>query len=173
MTVRQLNVHDAAAYQSLRLRCLRENPVAFLSSESDEAGRSLEEVAQRVAPGIDGSSCVFGAFAEERLVGILALIRPPREKVRHCAELCGMYVALEFRRCGYGGALLDAALAHARSLSGMRQLKLTVAAVNLPARSLYQSRGFQRVGVEPDAVYVDGRYYDDELYVLRFGSASG
>jgi ribosomal protein S18 acetylase RimI-like enzyme len=125
-----------------------------------------------VTPAADGSFCVFGAFASEQLVGILAFIRQPREKMRHCAELCGMYIIPEFRRCGRGGALLDAALAHAHSLSGVRQLKLTVAAINQAARSLYQSRGFICVGIEPDAVCVDGRYYDDELYVLRFSNVA-
>ena len=79
-----------------------------------------------------------------------------------------MYVAPEFRRRRYGGALVDAAVAHARSLSGIRKLKLTVNASNVAARSLYQSRGFACVGVEPDALCVDGHYYDEELYVLRF-----
>jgi GNAT superfamily N-acetyltransferase len=167
MMVRQLTAQDATAYQDLRLRCLRENPVAFISSHSDEATRSPEEIAARVTAAADGSSCVFGAFAGQQLVGNLAFVRERREKLRHCAELCGMYVAPEFRRCGRGGALLDAALAHARSLSHLRQLKLTVAAVNEEARALYRSRGFTCVGVEPDAVCVDGHYYDDELHVLR------
>jgi ribosomal protein S18 acetylase RimI-like enzyme len=127
-------------------------------------------MAKRVTPAADGSYCVFGAFAGEQLVGILAFIRQAREKIRHCAELCGMYVAPEFCRCGRGGALLDAAIDHARSLSGLRQLKLTVAATNEAARSLYRSRGFICVGTEPDAVCVDGCYYDDELYVLRLSN---
>jgi ribosomal protein S18 acetylase RimI-like enzyme len=54
----------------------------------------------------------------------------------------------------------------------LRQLKLTVAAVNQQARSLYQSRGFTCVGIEPDAVCVNGHCYDDELYLLRFANLS-
>jgi GNAT superfamily N-acetyltransferase len=121
----------------------------------------------RVTPAADGSRCTFGAFVDDQLAGILALIRPQRAKLRHCAELAGMYVAAEFRRRGLGGALIDAALVHARTLGGVRQLKLTVNAANLAARLLYQSRGFIRVGVEPEALCVDGRYYDEELYLLR------
>ena len=167
MTVRLLNEGDAAGYQELRLRSLRENPVAFLSSAADEEGRSPAEIARRVTPAADGSLCVFGAFADEQLAGILTFVRQPREKVRHAGELCGMYVATEFRRRGLGAALIDAVVAHACSLPGMRQLKLTVAASNVEARALYQAKGFARVGVEPDAICVDGRYYDDEIYILR------
>jgi hypothetical protein len=67
--------------------------------------------------------------------------------------------------------LLDAAIAHARSIA-LRQLKLTVTATNSTARHLYVSRGFLRVGIEPEALCSDGRYYDEEIYVLRFAEPS-
>jgi len=165
---RQLTPNDSTACQRLRLRGLQEAPTAFSASYSDEAKRSASEAAARVTPAADGSHCVFGAFTGGQLAGILAFVRSPREKLRHCAELCGMYVAPEFRRRGHGGALVEAAVAHAQSLPGIRQLKLTVNASNTAARLLYQSRGFTLVAVEPDAICVDGQYYDEELYLLRF-----
>ena len=167
MIIRQLSAHDADAYQSLRLQALQESPTAFSASYSDEAGRSLAEIESRVTPAADGSKCVFGAFVDDELVGILAFIRPVRAKLLHCAELAGMFVAGDFRRRGIGGALVDQALAHARSLPNLRQLKLAVNATNLAARSLYQSRGFRCIGLEPEAICVEGRYYDEEFYVLR------
>lgn len=172
MIVRQLNSQDAAAYQSLRLQALQESPTAFSSSLAREAGRDLSEIATRVTPAADGSLCVFGVFAGDQLAGILAFIRPRAEKLRHGAELAGLYVAPEFRRRGFGRALVDAAIAHARSVDGVRQLKLAVNATNTAARLLYQSVGFVRFGVEPDALYVDGSYYDEEYYVLRFNQGT-
>jgi ribosomal protein S18 acetylase RimI-like enzyme len=170
MTIRQLTAEDAAAYQALRLRALQESPTAFAASYADEVARSPPEIAARVTPAPDGSLCVFGAFVGDQLAGLVAFIRPRRAKLLHVAELAGMYVAPEFRRRGLGGALVDAALAHARSLPGVRQVKLAVNATNLAARSLYQSRGFTCYGVEPEALCVEGRYYDDELYVLRLST---
>jgi ribosomal protein S18 acetylase RimI-like enzyme len=172
MIVRQLTAHDATAYQTLRLRGLQECPTAFSASYADEASRSPAEVATRVTPAPDGSVCVFGAFLGDQLAGILAFIRPQRAKLRHAAALAGLYVAPEFRRRSLGRALVDAALAHARSLPGVRQLKLTVNATNVPARALYQSRGFTRWGVEPEALGVEGDYYDEELYVLRLSEGA-
>ncbi len=171
ITIRQLTVDDAEAYQALRLRGLVESPTAFSAGHADEAGRSRAEVATRVTPAPDGSRCSFGAFAGDRLVGLLAFIRPARATLRHRAELAGMYVAPEFRRRGLGGALIDAAVAHARALPEVRQLRLTVNAGNLAARSLYQSRGFVCVGTEPEALCVDGRYYDEEIYILRIAGS--
>lgn len=170
MLVRKLSAQDAAAYQDLRLRALEECPTAFSSSYADELRRSPSEIATRVTPSPDGSFCVFGACLDGQLAGILAFIRAPREKLRHSAELAGMYVASEARRCGLGGALIDAAITHARSLDGIRQLRLTVNAANADARSLYQRKGFRCFGVEPDAICVDGRYYDEELYQLSLSN---
>jgi ribosomal protein S18 acetylase RimI-like enzyme len=167
MAILRLSQADAEDYQRLRLAGLLESPLAFRSSHADEAGRSAAEVAERLTPATDGSSCVFGARLDGRLGGILAFTRPRREKLAHGGELTGIYVAPEFRRRGVGAALLDAAVAHARALPGLRYVRLTVNASNQPARVLYESRGFECVGVEPEAVFVAGRYHDEELRVLR------
>jgi RimJ/RimL family protein N-acetyltransferase len=165
--IRQLTAQDAAAYQALRLQALQESPTAFSASYFEEVDRPLHEILTRLTPAPDGSRSTFGAFVADQLAGMLAVIRPQRAKLRHWAELAGMYVAPEFRRRGLGGELLDAALAHARALPGVRQLKLSVNAANQVARSLYQSRGFACVGVEPEALCIEGRYYDLEIYALR------
>jgi ribosomal protein S18 acetylase RimI-like enzyme len=167
MKVRALTADDASTYQTLRLLALQESPTAFSSSYSDEAIRSPSEIAVRVTPAPDGSLCVFGAFVDEQLVGFVAFVRSKRAKLLHCAELAGMYVSPEFRRRGIGGALIDTTLAHARSLPGLRQVKLAVNATNVGARCLYRSRGFKLFGLEPDALCIDGRYYDEELFFLR------
>jgi RimJ/RimL family protein N-acetyltransferase len=164
--VRRLAPEDAAAYQSLRLRGLQESPDSFSASYADESDRTLDEVQARLSPAADGSRCVFGAFENDSLAGFLAFLRPERAKLRHWAELAGMYVVPEMRRRRFGGALIDAAVSHARALPGLRQLKLGVNGDNLPARLLYVSRGFRCVGSHPEALFVSGRYYDEEFYVL-------
>jgi ribosomal protein S18 acetylase RimI-like enzyme len=168
--VRQLTPQDAAAYQQVRLRALRDSPTAFSASYEDEARRTLDEVAPRLAAAADGSLCVFGAFESATLAGFVAFIRPQRKKLLHSAELAGMYVVPELRRRGLGRILMDAVIAHARSLSGVRQLRLGVNAANDPAVHLYQSAGFTRCGVEPDALCIDGVYYDEDRYILRLGA---
>lgn len=83
------------------------------------------------------------------------------------AQDAAAYQGVRLRRRGVGGALIEAVITHARSLDGIRQRRLTVNAANTEARSLYQSKGFRCFGVEPDAICVDGRYYDEESYLLR------
>jgi RimJ/RimL family protein N-acetyltransferase len=167
MIIRPLNAQDAVACRSLRLRGLQESPTAFSSDYAQEARKTDAEFVARVTPETDGSRCTFGAFVDNQLVGMVAFVRPPREKLRHWAELGGMYVAPEFRRRGFGRALVEAAVAHARSVEGVRQLKLSVNATNAGARQLYQSLGFECFGVEPEGLCVEGIYFDEESYVLR------
>jgi RimJ/RimL family protein N-acetyltransferase len=56
---------------------------------------------------------------------------------------------------------------HARAVEGVRQIKLGVNEANAAARALYRSAGFERFGIEPNALYIDGKFYDEELYVLK------
>jgi ribosomal protein S18 acetylase RimI-like enzyme len=124
-------------------------------------------VAIRITPAKDGSTRMFGIVEQNELAGFLAVVHPQRDKLRHSVEFAGMYVAPQFRRHGFGSALLNAAIAHVESISGVRQIRLGVSATNTAAKALYESVGFVRHGIEPDALYVDGAYYDEERYVLR------
>jgi ribosomal protein S18 acetylase RimI-like enzyme len=65
---------------------------------------------------------------------------------------------------GHGRALLAAALSHARSLGGVRQLKLGLNATATASQLLYQSAGFTSCGTEPDALplRLDEKYYDEQ-----------
>lgn len=132
----------------------------------------MEEVGARLVPAKDGSICMFGVFDRAELAGFLAVVHPQREKLRHCIELAGMYVAPQYRRRGFGGALLTAAINHCQSINGVHQIKLGVNATNLAAKALYQSVGFESYGVEPDAMRVNGVFYGEEHYVLRIRSVT-
>jgi RimJ/RimL family protein N-acetyltransferase len=167
MEIRLLDRHDAPAYQARRLQALRDSPHAFSASHDDEAGRSIDEVAARLVPAADGSVRMFGIFEDDVLAGFVALIHPQRAKLRHGAELAGMYVALSYRRRGLGAALLQAVITHARSIDGVRQLGLSVNASNVAARALYHSAGFVSWGVQPRALRIDGVFQDEEHLLLR------
>ncbi|MBD8880106.1 GNAT family N-acetyltransferase [Rhodanobacter sp. 7MK24] len=167
MDIRLLDRNDAPAYQALRLQALRESPDAFSASHEDEATRSIDEVAARIVPAADGSMCMFGIFESGALAGFVALVHPQRKKLRHGAELAGMYVAPALRRRGLGAVLLHAVIAHARSIDGVRQLGLGVNATNEAAKALYRSAGFVRWGVQPRALQIGNVFHDEEHLLLR------
>jgi ribosomal protein S18 acetylase RimI-like enzyme len=164
---------DAAQeYRRLRLEGLAESPLSFRSSPEDESSRSLQEIAAGLEPARNGSRCVFGTHFNGILVGILSFHRDTRAKVSHAVELTGMYVDPGFRRKGVGKALLAFAIEYANALADVQYLRLVVNASNDSARCLYISFGFECCGIEPRAVFVDDRYYDEELYVLKLTSRS-
>ena len=109
---------------------------------------------------------MFGAFVDGALVGSVGLVRDPRHKRRHAAEIVAMYVRPGHARRGIARALLAHAIAAARQ-SGVEQLTLTVTQGTDAARRLYAAEGFRTFGVEPRAIKVAGRYYAKEHMLLR------
>lgn len=132
---------------------------------------TVTDFAARLSTHDNLNSGIFGAFDDsDRLMGMLGFSRENRPKRAHIGNLRSMYVAPEFRHQGVGTALLDRALSHLRQLDGLRQIILAVTASNLAASSLYKSRGFERFGLECDALFINGNYFDEEHLVLHFVS---
>lgn len=166
MNIRLLNETDAPAFQTVRLRSLREHPEAFSASWEDEPTRSIEQVTAQLHDNPPNTS-TFGAFVDDALVGIVSLQRFGRPKVRHKAIVGGMYVVPEARGSGIGRALLDATLAQARIMEGVEDVSLAVTRGNVRAASLPLAAGFVPWGVEPRYINVNGQFFDIEWMMLH------
>ncbi|MBL8523483.1 MAG: GNAT family N-acetyltransferase [Betaproteobacteria bacterium] len=164
MIVRSLSSDNAAEYQALRLRGLLEWPSAFASSHEEEVDTPITAIAARLQPKDDGA--IFGAFMDDRLVGIVGLQRETMQKLAHKAYIWGMYVAPEARKLGVGKALLQHALDHARDAMQVRQVNLGVNASNDAAIALYKSLGFEPFGIERGFMLLDGELHD-EIHMVR------
>jgi ribosomal protein S18 acetylase RimI-like enzyme len=157
--VRLLSGADAAAFQACRLEALTLHPCAFAGAYGEEVGRSLDEVATRLDQG-----AAFGAFLDGALVGSAGFSLPGLHKKCHKGVLWGVYVRAAARGRGLGRLLVEQVIEHARGR--VEQLHATVVTTADAARQLYRHLGFQTYGLEPRALKVDGRYYDQELMVL-------
>ncbi len=166
MVVRELTGDDARAYQELRLYALQESPTAFGSSYSEEVDRPLDMVEDRLG---SPAGHTFGAFDQEGgLIGMATLFRDQHIISNHKAYLFGMYVSPEYRRQGVGTMLLEKVISQARAL-GLRQINLSVTSANEAPVRLYESVGFERYGLEKDAMRIGEEYYDAAYMVLRLG----
>jgi ribosomal protein S18 acetylase RimI-like enzyme len=164
MDVCELTSDDAKAYQELRLFALQESPTAFSSCYEEEVDRSLDMIKKRLG---DEVAYTLGAFDQEGgLIGLATLYREQHLKNDHKAHLFGMYVSPEYRRQGIGKALLEEIIARARKL-GLRQINLSVNNANEAPVGLYESFGFERFGLEKDAMRIGEDYYDAAYMVLR------
>ena len=169
MNVRLLTPADAEAYHVVRLAALNEEPAAFGSRAEDEP--NVADTAERLAAGDD--RCLFGAFQEGQLVGIVRLSRYSAPNEKHRAYLGGLYVLPAFRRSGSGRSLVLAALDRAASVSGLRRINLSVVTEQTAAIRLYQSLGFRTYGTERDTFSRAGRFYDEHLMTLEIGLREG
>jgi peroxiredoxin/ribosomal protein S18 acetylase RimI-like enzyme len=163
--IRSLREDDAAPFRELRLRALREDADAFLSTLEEEQKRATEDFAQHLRRNQEGTG-VLGAFEGKTLVGMLGYQRHGALKARHRASLWGMYVAPEVRRHGIARALLDDAIERLRAIADVEQIELTVVTRDEAARALYLSAGFQVQGLVKRAFKVGRAYFDEEALVL-------
>jgi GNAT superfamily N-acetyltransferase len=112
------------------------------------------------------SMIVFGAFCGSDLVGVTGLRREPLVQVAHWATLWGVFVEPEWR----GLALLAGYLKRRLPTLAKRRCCKSISTYTLKnpcAQRLYQLVGFESYGLEPRAIRVDNRFYDEERMVLR------
>ena len=169
MIIRELSEDDALKYRTLRLRALKEHPTAFVSSYEEQKDWPLETFAQRIRRSFDSvDSFNLGCFVDEDLVGTVGFFREEGPKRMHIGKIVGMHVAAEHQGYGYGRSLLAEALGRARQMAGLAVIQLAAESTNEPAKTLYTSFGFETYGVEKRAIFVDGKYFDEELMALKF-----
>ena len=174
MIIRELGEGDAFQYRTLRLRALKEHPTAFVSSYEQQKDWPLETFAQRLLRTFDSAdSFNLGCFAEENLVGTVGFFRHDGPKRMHIGAIVGMHVAAEQQGNGYGRALLAAALDRTRQMHGLAVIHLGVESTNKRAKSLYASFGFETYGIEKQAIFFNGEYFDEDLMALHLHSPSG
>lgn len=162
--VRRLTAPDAPSLRRLRLDALVETPESFGSSYEEEHTLTLEDIREWITPLDDGA--MFGVFADDALAGMVGVGRQRKLKMRHKAHIWSMYVAPAQRGHGLGRLLMHAAIAHAQTMRGIRQVQLSVTANNVAAAALYASLGFMEYGTEREALCVNGQLYDETLMAL-------
>ncbi|TGB05337.1 GNAT family N-acetyltransferase [Halobacillus salinus] len=164
MQTRELNGQDAEAYYELRLEALLTNPDSFITTYEQEKQRPnpLKTIAERLDSNI---SRTFGLFSEEKLCGIVTLMKQTHPKFSHKGDVLAMYISPSSRRKGGAVQLLDELIRSARAF-GLEQLRLSVVTENTPAKQLYQKVGFQSYGIERKAIKLPERYLDEDHMVL-------
>jgi GNAT superfamily N-acetyltransferase len=138
--IRRLREEDAEEFARLRLLALESEPHAFRETADEHRSKPLAFHAERLRTGGD-MSCVFGAFDAADLVGTAGLYRKKPE----WGCVWGMFVDNGYRGRGIGRKLLQALLEHARGLTGLNEVHLTVATRQSSARQLYLHCGFEVV----------------------------
>ena len=99
---------------------------------------------------------LLGAWVERRLIGYAGLEAAPEPATRLGAVAINLLRA--YRRKGLGERLLRALLDKVRERSEIREVWLSVAPENLPARRLYEKLGFVQHADPPPSLSVPADY---------------
>ena len=169
-SIRQLNEKDAQAFQCLRRDIVQGSEVPIMGlSHDEELGRSIDGVREQLS--LPTPCAAFGAFVEAELIGNAGIAWTSSfPSSRHKATLWGVFVHPKTRNGGIGRALTLRAVEHAFA-NNARRVNCQVFVPNLEAVTLYKSLGFVVCGTEPEAVYLNGKYYDG-LYMTLYQSAA-
>ncbi len=109
---------------------------------------------------------MFGAFDQERLIGITGFNRIARQRAMHRGEIVQVYVDSNYRGQNIGAKLIRRALDYAFHLEGIEQVQLSVIANNHTAIRLYEKFGFKTFGVQPRYFKVGDTYMDQQFMQL-------
>jgi ribosomal protein S18 acetylase RimI-like enzyme len=169
--IRRMGPEDLHQYKRLRDEALECHPESFTSDPDTERPRSPESYLGRLGLGEPrGGTFLLGAWIGDELVAHVACEREFKPKLRHRANIVGMYVQERHAHRGIGRRLLAACIDLARQAQGLEMLTLTVTSSNTRAQRLYEAAGFQVYGVLPRALRIQtGRkvqYYDKTLMLM-------
>ncbi len=155
--------------KQLRLDALQAEPSAFASSYEDELAFSDDVWLARLntAYARDGNLTFF-AEVEGVLVGMAGAHWSSKAKLRHVAEVYGVYVRPDRRGRGIASALMRRLLDALRAMQQIEKVNLTVNATSEPAVALYSGLGFAIVGTARRELKVGGCYYDLHAMELHF-----
>ncbi len=163
--IRRLVPTDAESWLRLRIESLMESPSAFMASPETELSEGIESYRDRIANGGDGN-VIFGCFFGEEIVATVGLYQETAIKAKHKGTIWGMYVKPELRGKKIGRELLQMAIEHAKSKLKLTKLDLSVEASREFAKRLYSSLGFKSWGLEHSAIFVGGKFFDEEYMSL-------
>ncbi|WP_442604222.1 GNAT family N-acetyltransferase [Paenibacillus sp. KN14-4R] len=167
--VQTVQPEEFEVFWALRLEALQNNPEAFGSTYEESVKTPLADVKNRLNN--DENSFVVGAYTDEgKLIGMFGFKREQGLKSKHKGFIWGVYVKPEYRGEGIARMLLEDVIRRSKALEDLRQINLAVVTTNVSAKRLYQSVGFETIGLEKCALFMDGQYYDEELMTLFLNS---
>ena len=103
--------------------------------------------------------------AASKIVGVLSCAGGEHRGNHHTTTL-GITIHMDWRNQGIGRALMEHAIAWAKSTGVVRRIQLGVPSTNAPAIHLYEKLGFEKEGLRRRGMFKNGRYFDTWLMGL-------
>lgn len=165
MDIRKLTANDASAYLTIRHRAVREEPESFSPTFEEEQKKDVAVYEQHLS---NPFTTTYGIFDNGELVGVTTLEQNPYEKMKHLAQIVGVYLAPEHRGKGYSKGLFQFVVNDARKNPQLEQLRLSVVDSMIPAVRLYERMGFEILCHDPKVMKMPDGHYLNELQMICF-----
>lgn len=110
----------------------------------------------------DDGVMLYFAVHDDLLIGMCGITYTSSPKLKHSAYIVSMYVRPDWRGLRIAEAPINACLEWGRD-QGIQIVKLGVTTTNTAAIRCYARCGFQAFGTEPQAICVDGVFYEELL----------
>jgi len=159
--IRKLERTDAIEFRRLRLFALQNNSTSFGSSFEEEVKKSLEHFEVFIEP--QSERVFWGAFENDRLIGMVGLGREDGVKTKHKGFIRSMFVDPTTRKLGVASELLKTAINHSEAQMKLEHLTLAVTSTNFQAINLYKKFKFVEYGIEPNSLKIEGKYFAEML----------
>ncbi len=111
ITISKLTDSEWVKYKKIRLEALKQEPSAFASSFEDDVQLPDEQWKKRLQRSHDNNQSVM-LFAKDgdRVIGMIGAFWSNKEKIKHIANIFGVYVNSDYRGKGIGNMLMETLL---------------------------------------------------------------
>jgi ribosomal protein S18 acetylase RimI-like enzyme len=150
-------------YREVRLDALISDPIAFGSSYEEEIILPDEEWVKRIKN-------VLFAMLNDKPIGMIVYIFNKGLKIKHIANIYGVYVKKEYRCQGVGKKLLENTITKILTNNNIIKINLSVNPQQVAAVKLYEKYGFESIGVLKNDLLIEDKFYDEvvmEKYILE------
>ena len=165
MEIKIINKRDWVSYQKLRLTALKVAHESFGSTYEREVQFTEQQIIERISP--NSNKFFMGIFDGKELVGMVSFHKEIGEKERHKGDIYGMFIHGDYQGKGLGKLLLSALISKVKEdYPDLEQIRLSVVSNNISAIKLYGHLGFEKYGVEINALKDGDKYFAEDLMVL-------
>ena len=165
MEIKIIDKSDWFSYQKLRLTALKVAHESFGSTYEREVQFTEQQIIERISP--NSNKFFMGIFDGKELVGMVSFHKEIGEKDRHKGDIYGMFIHGDYQNKGLGKLLLSTLINKVKEeYPDLEQIRLSVVSNNISAVKLYGHLGFEKYGVEINALKTGDKYSDEDLMVL-------
>ena len=165
MEIKIIDKSDWFSYQKLRLTALKVAHESFGSTYEREVQFTEQQIIERISP--NSNKFFMGIFDERELIGMVSFHKEIGEKDRHKGNIYGMFIHGDYQNKGLAKLLLSTLINKVKEeYPDLEQIRLSVVSNNISAVKLYGHLGFEKYGVEINALKTGDKYFDEDLMVL-------